>query len=134
MRRLHEGLRTHGLSSTEEGTRNMSLTTTALLWLKRKRVERLVKLQLMGLAQRGLFTGDVETAVRNVLHVHPLIPAMRSIETHVLAAMLLARYAADIMLSREDLKPYVIASLRAFLSGYRGIPGVDRPKSGPPQR
>lgn len=108
----------------------MSLTTTALLWLKRKRVERLVKLQLMGLAQRGLFAGNVEAAVQNVINVHPLLPTMRAIETHVLAAMLLARYAADVMLTREDLKPYVIASLRAFLSGYKGIPRFDSPESG----
>lgn len=119
-------------SSTEEGTRNMSLATTALLWLKRKRVERLVKLQLSELARRGLFTGDVETAVRNVINVHPPIPAMRAIETNVLAALLLARYAADVLLTREDLKPYAIASLRAFLSGDKGIPSFDSPESGSP--
>lgn len=97
----------------------MRLTTTALLWLKRKRIERLIKLQLSELAQRGLFTGDVETAVRNVINVHPLVPTMRSIETNLLAALLLARYAADLVVTREDLKPYVIASLRTFLSRRR---------------
>lgn len=96
----------------------MSLTITALLWLKRKRVERVVKLQLSELARKGLLIGDVETAVRNVINVHPFVPTMRAIETNLLAALLLARYAGNLVVTHEDLKPYVIASLRAFLTRY----------------
>jgi hypothetical protein len=102
----------------------MNLTTTAILWLKRKRVEKLVRLQLSGLARRGLLSGDVDTAVQNVMGVCPLTPGMRAIESSRLAALLLASYAAHLAVTRESLTPYAIASLRAFLGGCQGMPGV----------